>query len=148
MTVFTHRSQLRVRYADTDAMGVVYYANYLAYFEAARVEFLRATGADYRAIEDGGVVAAVTRADCRYLNPARFDDLLAIYVRVDRMGRATMRFEYQLRREPELAPIAEGYTEHACLDRVSLRPTRLPTAVRAAIEAFQAQPANQLRLDP
>jgi acyl-CoA thioester hydrolase len=118
-------------------MGVVYYANYLAYFEVGRVEFLRAAGADYRSIEDAGAVAAVTRAECRYLAPARFDDLLAVYARAATMGRASMRFEYQIRREPDGTLLAEGYTEHACLDRSTLRPTRLPAGVREAVERFQ-----------
>lgn len=138
MADFSHRAHLRVRYADTDAMGVVYYANYLAYFEVGRVELLRAAEADYRGIEAGGVVAAVTRADCRYLAPARFDDLLAICARVASIGRATMRFEYEIRREPEGTLLAHGYTEHACLDRQTLRPTRVPMSVREAIERFQA----------
>lgn len=134
---FAHKALLRVRYADTDAMGVVYYANYLAFFEVGRVEYLRAAAADYRAIEEAGVVAAVTRADCRYLSPARFDDLLAVYVRVGSIGRASMRFEYRICREPDGAILAEGYTEHACLDRATLRPTRVPPNVRAAIERMQ-----------
>ena len=131
---FWHKALVRVRYADTDAMGVVYYANYLAYFEAGRVEFLRAVAADYRAIEDSGVVAAVTRADCRYLRPARFDDLLAVHTRVASFGRATIRFEYEIRREPDGTLVAEGYTDHACLDRQTLRPTRVPPGLRAVLE--------------
>ena len=134
---FPHRAQLRVRYADTDAMGVVYYANYLAYFEVGRVEFLRAAQADYRSIEANGAVAAVTRAECRYLAPARFDDLLAIDTRAADLGRASLRFEYEIRREPDGALLAEGFTEHACLDRQTLRPVRLPLEVRRAIERFQ-----------
>jgi acyl-CoA thioester hydrolase len=134
---FPHRTHLRVRYADTDAMGVVYYANYLAYFEVGRVEFLRAAMADYRAIEEAGAVAAVTRADCRYLAPARFDDVLAIHTRAGRIGRASMRFEYEVRREPDSALVAEGFTEHALLDRQTFRPTRLPDGIRQAIEQFQ-----------
>jgi acyl-CoA thioester hydrolase len=119
-------------------MGVVYYANYLAYFEAGRVEYLRAAQADYRSIEEGGAVAAVTRAECRYHAPARFDDLLAVACRVAGIRRATMRFEYEIRREPDGALIAEGYTEHACLDRQTLRPVRVPAVVRDAIARFQA----------
>ena len=134
---FPHRAQLRVRYADTDAMGVVYYANYFAYFEVGRVEFLRAAQADYRSIEANGAVAAVTRAECRYLAPARFDDLLAIDTRAADLGRASLRFEYEIRREPDGALLAEGFTEHACLDRQTLRPVRLPLEVRRAIERFQ-----------
>ena len=122
-------------------MGVVYYANYLTFFEVGRVEFLRAAKADYRAIEAGGAVAAVTRADCRYLAPARFDDLLAIHTRAANVGRASMRFEYEVRREQDGVLLAEGYTEHACLDRQTLRPRRLPDEVRAAIARFQPSPA-------
>lgn len=135
---FPHCTRLRVRYADTDAMGVVYYANYLTYFEIGRVELLRAAGTDYRSIEAGGAVAAVTRADCRYLAPARFDDLLAISTRAAGLGRASMRFEYEIRREPDGALLAEGFTEHACLNRHTFRPMRLPDHVRQALDRFQA----------
>jgi acyl-CoA thioester hydrolase len=135
---FPHCTRLRVRYADTDAMGVVYYANYLAYFEVGRVEFLRAAGADYRAIEDDGLIAAVTRADCRYLAPARFDDLLEIHTRTANIGRASMRFEYEIQRQSDSALLAHGFTEHALLDRSTLRPTRLPASIRQAIERFQS----------
>jgi acyl-CoA thioester hydrolase len=134
---FPHVTQLRVRYADTDAMGVVYYANYLAYFEVGRVEFLRAAQADYRRMEDGGLVAAVTRADIQYRAPARFDDLLAVHTRLTGLGRAIFRFEYEIRRQPDDELLASGFTEHACLDRLTLRPTRLPEQMRRAIESFQ-----------
>jgi acyl-CoA thioester hydrolase len=134
---FPHCTHLRVRYADTDAMGVVYYANYLAYFEIGRVEFLRAAMADYRAIEEAGAVAAVTRADCRYHAPARFDDVLAVFTRAASIGRVSMRFEYEVRREPDRTLLAEGYTEHALLDRQTFRLTRLPDGLRRAIELFQ-----------
>jgi acyl-CoA thioester hydrolase len=140
---FPHCTQLRVRYADTDAMGVVYYANYLAYFEVGRVEFLRAAGADYRTIEDGGLIAAVTRVECRYLAPARFDDLLDIHTGAAKIGRASMRFEYQILREPDGALLAEGFTEHALLDRTTLRPMRLPAPIREAVERFQGCPSTR-----
>jgi acyl-CoA thioester hydrolase len=138
---FAHRALHRVRYADTDAMGVVYYANFLAYFEIGRVELLRAAGADYSTIEASGYAAAVTRADCRYHQPARFDDLLGIDTRIATVGRATMRFEYAIRRTSDEALLAEGFTEHALLDKKSLRPVRVPDAVRAAIERFQGEQA-------
>jgi len=118
-------------------MGVVYYANYLAYFEIGRVEFLRAAMADYRAIEEAGAVAAVTRAYCRYHAPAQFDDVLAVLTRAASIRRASMRFEYEVQREPDRALLAEGYTEHALLDRQTFRPTRLPDDLRRAIERFQ-----------
>ena len=133
---FQYAARLRVRYADTDAMGVVYYANYLAYFEVGRVELLRALAADYRALEDGGAVAAVVRADCRYRSPARFDDLLAVHTRATITGRASMRFDYQIRREPDDTLLAEGFTEHAILNRHTFRPMRLPESVRQALDRY------------
>jgi acyl-CoA thioester hydrolase len=135
---FPHMTPVRVRYADTDAMGVVYYANYLAYFEVGRVEFLRAASADYRRMEDDGLVAAVTRADIQYHAPARFDDLLAVHTRLATLGRAVFRFEYEIRRQTDSRLLASGYTEHACLDRSTLRPCRLPADMRRAIQCFQA----------
>jgi len=140
---FPSTTHVRVRYADTDAMGVVYYANYLAYFEVGRVEYLRQARADYRAIEESGYVAAVTRAECRYLAPARFDDLLTICTRAAKLGRASMTFEYQIRRDSDAIFVAEGFTEHACVDRQTLRPVRLPVTVRQAIEAFQPKCSDE-----
>jgi acyl-CoA thioester hydrolase len=130
-----------VRYGDTDAMGVVYYANYLAYFEAARVEYIREIGCSYRAMEESGVVAAVTEAHCKYLSPARFDDLLTIYIRIERMRKASMTFTYEVWREEDQQVIAEGSTSHACLDRQTLRPTSLPPEFREAVLAFEGQEA-------
>ena len=135
--------ELRVRYGDTDAMGVVYYANYLRYFEAARVEYLRLLGQDYRAIEAGGIVMAVVEAVCRYHLPARFDDLLTLGCRITNVRRSTFRFEYALARQPDGARVASGYTEHACLSRQSLRPVRMPADLARRIEVFEA-PESEL----
>jgi acyl-CoA thioester hydrolase len=129
--------ELRVRYGDTDAMGVVYYANYLRYFEAARVEYLRELGHDYRGIEASGVVVAVTEAVCRYHAPARFDDALGLHCRIVNLRGASLRFEYEIRRQPDGALLSSGYTDHACLSKPSLRPTRVPPDLRAAIAAFE-----------
>jgi acyl-CoA thioester hydrolase len=133
--------QVRVRYADTDAMGVVYYANYLAYFEAARVEYIREIGCSYREMEESGVVAAVTEAHCKYVAPARFDDLLTVHVRIERMRKASMSFSYEVWREADGQLIAEGSTSHACLNRASLRPTSLPSVFREAVLAFEGPEA-------
>lgn len=130
---YRHETRLRVRYAHTDALGVVYYANYLAFFEAARVEFLRDQGLDYRALEARGLAAPVVEARCRYRAPARFDDLLVIRTRLAELKRATFTFEYQVLREPDGALIAEGRTLHACVERASLRPVPLPADVRRAL---------------
>jgi acyl-CoA thioester hydrolase len=135
-------AELRVRYGDTDAAGLVYYANYLRYFEAARVEYLRQLGQTYREIEAGGVVMAVTQAICRYHAPARFDDLLALSCRIADLRRASFAFEYEIHRLPDGVLIASGRTEHACVDRETLRPVRMPEPLRALVAAFEAGPSR------
>src|SRR6185369_1730074 len=112
---FTHRHQIRVRYAETDAMGVVYYANYLTYFEVARVEYLRTAGIAYRALEDAGTVAAVTAAQVNYHLPAKFDDELSLLTRCASIGKVRFRVEYEIWREADGSLIVSGYTEHAML---------------------------------
>ena len=137
---FTHRHTIRVRYAETDAMDVVYYANYLTYFEVARVEYLRAAGIRYRDLEDAGTVAAVTSAHVNYHAPAKFDDELSLWTRCASMSKVRFRIEYEIHREADGALVASGHTEHALLAHGTLRPVRIPEWVRAGIEQFEASP--------
>ena len=119
-------------------MCVVYYANYLTLLEVGRVEYLRATGTEYRAIEEAGISAAVTAAHVRYHAPARFDDLLTICTRVAELGKVRFKVEYEIWREVDHALVASGYTEHALLNRSRLRPVRLPEELRAGIAQLEA----------
>src|SRR4051812_30810741 len=119
-------------------MGVVYYANYLTYFEVARVEYLRAAGIEYRLLEEAGTVAAVTSAHVDYGLPARFDDQLSLWTRCVSVGKVRFRVEYEVWREADRALIVSGYTEHALLAHGSLRPARIPEWVRVGIERFEA----------
>jgi acyl-CoA thioester hydrolase len=113
-----------VIYGDTDNMGVVYYANYLRFFELGRNEYMRARGVTYREVEARGLALPVTEAHCRYLRPARYDDLLTVETRVTRARGARVVFSYTIRNEDgEL--LAEGKTEHAALGPGG-RPQRLP----------------------
>jgi acyl-CoA thioester hydrolase len=125
--VKTATVQLRVIYGDTDQMGVVYYANYLRYFEASRGELIRAGGRSYGDLERAGYLLPVIEAHVRYLKPARYDDVIAVAVTVEKVRGASLRFSYQVRRGDEL--LAEGATEHACIGPGG-RPARLPDAVR------------------
>lgn len=124
--------QVRVIFGDTDQMGVVYYANYLRYFESARSALLRARGFSARALVDQGVMFPVTEAGCRYRRPARYEDVLDIHIAVTQMGHATVRFGYQVRRDEEL--VAEGHTVHACVD-ASGKPRRIPAELRSLFAA-------------
>ena len=130
-----HRFTLRVRYADTDRMGFAYYAHYLRWFEIGRAELIRSRGMSYREVEERGVSLPVVEARCRYVRPARYDDLLAIETGVATLGRASVRFGYRIVRfEDEAGPLAWGTTEHCFLDRDG-RPTRPPAELLALLEA-------------
>jgi acyl-CoA thioester hydrolase len=120
-----------VRYADTDAMGVAYYANYLAFFESGRVEAMRQVGADYSEVVRRGVHLPVVEATVRYRQPAHFDDVLLVYTQAADIGGARFTFVYDVRRETDDALVATGHTVHACVDAQSLRPVRLPAWLRA-----------------
>src|SRR5512134_1218243 len=105
--------EIRVIFGDTDQMGVVYYANYLRFFESARAAYWRDLGKSYKDLEAWGVALPVIEAHCRYRRPSHYEDLLAIAVEVGELRGASMRFVYEVRRGDEL--IADGYTRHAVI---------------------------------
>ena len=118
------RVEIRVIYGDTDQMGVVYYANYLRYFEAARNEFIRAKGLRYRDFEAAyGLLLPVAEAHVSYRTPARYDDLLAVEIALGEARRASAHFDYRILRDGEV--VATGHTVHACVDRAG-RVQRMP----------------------
>jgi acyl-CoA thioester hydrolase len=127
------RFQLRVYWEDTDAGGVVFYANYLKFFERARTEWLRALGHGQEQLrQESGVVFVVTDTAVRYLSPARLDDVLAVTVDVKHAGRAQMTIAQQAwrqrRDEPETL-LAEGTIRIGCVDAGTFRPQRIPNSI-------------------
>jgi acyl-CoA thioester hydrolase len=130
-------TELRVIYGDTDQMGVVYYANYLRFFEAGRNEFIRAKGLRYRDFEEQfSLRLPVTEAQVRYLQPARYDDLVTVETSMAEVRRASARFGYRLvRSDGEV--LATGATVHACVD-LSGRVRRLPELLVARLSAGEA----------
>ncbi len=121
-------TQVRVRYADTDAAGVAYYANYLVYFEVVRVELLRALGCPITEVETRGLQLPVVEARVRYLRPARLDDLLDVTLLMGCVGRASFEFDYEVTRDGEL--LVTGWTRLACVDRGTGRAVALPDWMR------------------
>ena len=106
-------SRLRVRYAETDQMGVVYHANYLVWFEIGRVEFMRQLGFSYRDMEQNdGCFIAVADARCRYKAPARYDDEIVVRTHVKNVRESVVHFVYELLRVPDGVLLAEGETTH------------------------------------
>jgi acyl-CoA thioester hydrolase len=118
-----------VRYAETDRMGVVYYANYLVWFEVGRTEWLRETGWTYRTMEDEGLSLPVIEAHCSYKRSAAYDDELEIRTTGRRLSGVRLAFDYEIVRRSDAAVVATGHTVHATLDRAG-RPVRLPARVK------------------
>ncbi len=122
--------ETRVRFAETDAMGVTHHANYLTWFEMARVQLLDQLGCPYRHLEEAGFLLPVLEAGMTYHRPTRFDDRVTVTVHLELPAKARLRLTYEVRCEGELA--AEGFTEHAFVDR-SFRPVRPPESFAAAL---------------
>ena len=125
-----YRFPVRVYYEDTDAGGVVYYANYLRFMERARTEWLRSLGFEQDALlRDPGIVFAVRRVEADYLKPARLNDQLTVLVRVAQCRRASLTFDQEITRAPDAQLLVRGLVQVACLDAASFRPTPLPAAI-------------------
>jgi acyl-CoA thioester hydrolase len=116
----------RVIYGDTDQMGIVYYANYLRWFEKGRSEFLRQIGLPYKTIEDQGFHFPVTEVSCHYFKSAHYDDVITIATQVASVGRVKLSFDYEIAREGDSSLLALGSTKHACIDATG-RIARIPS---------------------
>lgn len=122
-----HESQIRVRYEETDSMGVVYYANYLVWFEVARTEYFRALGISYRKLEEDGHYLMVAAVSCKYKSPARYDDIVRAQTWVSELKNSSLTFEYKLLVGETL--IATGDSVHVFTNK-SGRPVRMPEKIR------------------
>ncbi|MCC6162433.1 MAG: acyl-CoA thioesterase [Acidobacteria bacterium] len=123
------QTRIRVRYAETDQMGVVYHGNYFAWFEVGRVELLRQVGWSYKALEADGISLPVIEATCRYQQPARYDDELEIRTAGRMASGVRVEFSYELVRLADLRVLATARTLHVPVTRDG-RPCRLPVALR------------------
>ena len=123
------RPAIRVRYAETDRMGIAYYANYLVWFEVGRTEWLRETGWTYRAMEEDGLALPVIEACCEYKAGARYDDELEIRTTGRLVSPVRLAFDYEVVRRGDGVVVATGHTIHATLNRAG-RPVRLPARVK------------------
>ena len=115
----------RVSYGETDTMGVLYYAEYLHIFERGRSEFIRAFGFSYKDVETRGIFLPVREAKCRYRLPARYDDVLMLRTTSADWRKASLVFQYEMYDESRTRLMAEGYTQHACVDATG-RPVAVP----------------------
>ncbi len=134
MTInLTNLTSYRVIYGDTDQMGVVYYANYLRWFERGRSEFLRQIGLPYATIEAAGLHFPVAEVTCRYAQSARYDDVIDIATTLVDLSRVYLVFDYQISRQADQLSLATGSTKHACIDHEG-QVKRLPKMLLDAVE--------------
>lgn len=125
-------TELRVRYAETDAMGIAHHSNYFVWFEVGRTEYTRVAGLPYRDIEQAGVRLVVVEAFARFHRGARYDDVVVVHTTIREVSRVTITFSYEVRIQPEGALLVDGHTVHAATD-LRGRVRRIPAHVRAAL---------------
>ena len=131
----THRTTCRVIYGDTDNMGQAYYGNYFRWFEMGRNELFRSMGLAYATAESRGFYLPVAETYCKYLQPAKYDDLLIIETSLDTRLKGAVKFDYQIFSEDPHVLLAQGYTKHACLNRDG-KVVRPPKFIKEIIEKY------------
>jgi acyl-CoA thioester hydrolase len=134
---FSFSTEVRIRFAETDAQGIAHHAAFVVFLEVARVAFLEAHACGYQAIRDRGIEALTTEVVLRYHRAAYFDERLTIWTRCVDLRGARFRYEYRITRDGEL--VADGHTSHATVDRETYRPTRVPGWLADALAT--AEPA-------
>jgi acyl-CoA thioester hydrolase len=135
-------ARVRVRYAETDQMGVVYHANYLVWFEVGRVELIRQMGLDYKSMErEEGVGIAVVEASCRYKAPARYDDELIVRTRIAGVRGSVVKFAYEVVRAADEMVLCEGATTHVVVGK-DMRKAAMPPRYAEAFRAAHVPVAN------
>jgi acyl-CoA thioester hydrolase len=133
---FHFATEVRVRFAETDAQGVAHHAIYLVWFEVARIDYLARFRGGYPELQAEGIEALTTEVQVSYLAPARFDDRLSVRCACDELRGARFRFDYLVERDGER--LAEGWTRHACVDAATHRPTRVPAWLVAEIASAES----------
>ena len=127
-----HGTDIRIRYKDTDRMGVVYYGNYLTFFEVARAEYMRSLGFPYSELEARGYVLAVTDASAKYHANVGYDALVTVRTRISMLSRVQVRFEYQVV-DADNRLIVSGETGHACINE-KMKACRMPEELLASLQ--------------
>ena len=139
MESFTFSTDVRIRFAETDAQGIAHHASFVVWLEVARVAFLEEYAGGYAAIRKRGIEALTTEVHLRYHRAAYFDETLTVWTRCIDMRGARFTYEYRIERGDEL--VAEGHTRHATVDRETYRPTRVPAWLAEAIATAESSEA-------
>lgn len=130
----TNGTEQRVYYADTDHEGVVYYANYLKWFEIGRTEILRQYGYDYSDIEKKSIIVPVVEVKCSYKQSAKYNDVIIINTTIGNIGNSSIKFNYEIIRKSDKELLAEGYTINVFVDRKTMKSIKIPEELRKALQ--------------
>ena len=136
MDGFSFSTNVRIRFAETDAQGIAHHASFVVWLEVARVAYLEQNAGGYNAIRETGIEALTTEVHLRYHRAAYFDEKLKIWTRCTDMRGARFTYDYLIERAGEL--VADGYTRHATVDRETYRPTRVPAWLAEAIATAES----------
>jgi len=136
---FSFSTDVRIRFAETDAQGIAHHASFLVWLEVARVAYLERNAGGYQSIRDRGIEALTTEVNVRYHRAAYFDETLTVWARCTGMRGARFTYEYRIVRGSEL--VAEGFTRHATVDRETYQPTRVPEWLAEAVATAEASSA-------
>jgi len=128
-----NETEVRVFYSDTDHGGVVYYANYLKWFEVGRTELLRQFGCDYANFEKQRLIAPIVEVHCNYKFPAQYNDIVIIKTNVDNIGNSSIKFNYEMINKENSKLLAEGYTVNVFIDMKTKKPVKIPDKLREAL---------------
>jgi acyl-CoA thioester hydrolase len=130
----TNTTEIRVYYADTDHGGVVYYSNYLKWFEIGRTEILRQSGFNYADFAKQGLIAPVVEVKCNYKESAKYDDIIIIKTEIEKIGNSSIKFNYQIIRKSGNQLLAEGYTVNVFVDQKTKKSTEIPENLKTALQ--------------
>jgi acyl-CoA thioester hydrolase len=136
---FSFSTDVRIRFAETDAQGIAHHASFVVWLEVARVAYLERHAGGYRAIREQGIEALTTEVRLRYHSAAYFDETLTIWTRCTGLRGARFTYEYRIERDGEL--VADGHTQHATVDRETYRPTRVPAWLAESIARAESPAA-------
>jgi acyl-CoA thioester hydrolase len=136
----SHKHKIRVRYADTDKMGIVYNGNYFTFFEVGRTELMRSHGLSYKELEKEGYYLPLVESHAKYITPALYDDELDVEATLCFEKKATLKFDYNIYRGDTI--ISQGYTVHSFMNQETMRPVRPPKSFIDLLENIQNQSSN------
>lgn len=137
---FRYKSELRVRFGETDLQGVVFNANYLLYVDTAQMDYLRFIGVPYRRLLEGGHDIVIVDASVQFISPARFDDVLEIYARISEIGNSSVKMAFEIHEPGAARLVAKARTAYVLIEKETKRPVRVPPYIRAAAREFEARP--------